>query len=89
MNYVCCVYCHSATYGFRGYKGCPGAEFFRCDGFPASLTEEECKSFTLGMTEAEAELFLVEGDNLWSLVSQAGKDTSFCDDSVTVSVNIK
>ena len=54
------------TYGYDGYKGCVGAEFFRCDGFPATLTEEECETFTLGMTRAEAEVFLSEGSLRWS-----------------------
>ena len=78
----------TAAYGFRGYKGCLGAEFFRCDGFVASLTEEECETFTLGMTPAEADQFLTDGASLWNLVSQAAKDTVVCN-SVSVSVTSK
>ena len=67
-----------ATYGYDGYKGCVGAEFFRCDGFPANLTEEECETFTLGMTEAEAEVFLSQGENLWSLCPNSNEVHSYC-----------
>ena len=86
--YLSCIYVHIARYGFSGYKGCLGAEFFRCDGFVSSLTVQECETFTLGMTPAEADLFLSLGASLWNLVPQANKDTSFCDDSVTVSSRI-
>ena len=55
-------------YGFNGYKGCPGAEFFRCGSTTSvgSLTEEECRSFRLGMTPKEAETFLVLRDQMWN-----------------------
>ena len=57
-----------AAYGFNGYKGCPGAEFFHC-GSPTSvnsLTVEECETFRLGMTPQEAADFLVLGEAMWS-----------------------
>ena len=59
----------TAEYGFNGYKGCPGADFFRCGSTTSvtSLTVEECESFRLGMTPQEAETFLQLGESLWTV----------------------
>jgi hypothetical protein len=74
----------NAAYGFRGYKGCLGAEFFRCDGFVESLTEEECRTFTLGMTPAEADQFLTDGASLWNILTvEPTRTHPFCQDSVS------
>lgn len=57
-----------AAHGFSGYKGCPGAEFFRCGSSTSvsSLTVEECQTFRLGMTPQEAADFLMLGEAMWS-----------------------
>jgi hypothetical protein len=89
QRYLSLTIPYNGTCGFDGYKGCLGAEFFRCDGFVESLTEEECRTFTLGMTPAEADQFLTDGASLWNILTvEPTRTHPFCQDSVSVSSEV-